>query len=297
MPRRVLVLKFRDATVFPESRYSADKIFDGRDRIKRKMGPLISVPDGTLDVRHVSNMLHVLMGERPVPTFRRSLTKRDESVHELARGARVSIEKIGELELKTVRKAVDNAWNTASLHYHLDGKTVVIKGGLLYHDRLERILGQPLYQTFLQVLREVGGNARMPAQAAIEFLNAHNEVPPVVAFVARCQAERGCTSIANLIGKGLEARRNSIGFHQGIKLLTTLVVNKGIEKVRRISGTIYIPLDSPEMETRLRNGSGVATLLEGGLVHIVGVGEWSDILVHGAQPVSEGEVQRVPDKN
>jgi hypothetical protein len=296
MPKRVLVLKFRDATVFLESRYSADKIFDGKDRIKRKVGPLISVPEGTLDVRHVSNMLHVLMGERPVPTFRCSQAKRDESVHELARGARVSIEKTGEPELKTVRKAVDNAWNTTALHYHLDGKTVVVKGGLLYHDRLERILGRPLYQDFLQVLQEVGGKAEMPVQAGIEFLNAHNAEPPVIAFVARCKAE-SCTSIANLIGKGLEAKRNSISFHQGSKLLNALVVNKGIEKVRRISGTIYIPLDSPEMETRLRNGSGVATLLEGGLVHIVGVGEWSDILVHGAQPVSEGEVQRVSDKN
>ena len=297
MQRKALILRFRNAAVFTDQRYSSDRVCVGKDRIGRSTAPRITVPEDTVDVRHVSNLLHVLMGERPVPSLRRSAMQVDGAIREAATGAVVKVEETSSNETKTVRKAVKDAWNTARIWYRLDGRDVKVKGGLLYHDRLARFLGQELYGQFLEVVGTVSGRdsrSGLTAQEGIECLSANNSDPKVQAFTASCRAG-GRTAIANLIEAG--GNTESITFHQGTgSRLNILVVNKGVEKVRRIAGTIIVPIDTPELLRRLENGTGVATFLEGGFAYVAGLDDWSDALVQGCTPVVEGEIVNVSNQ-
>ena len=298
MPRKALIVKFKNARIFSDPRRSSDKMISGKKKIKRSIAPRIIVPEGTLDTRHVSNLLHVLAGERPVPSLRKSCMKRDQQIYDLARESLVKVEEISRDETKTVRKAVKDSWNTVTLWYHLNGKDVRIKGGLIYHDRLRRYLGNDLYERLLDVLKEVSGcndpRCDFSAHEAIEYLNARNHDKRVVSLIAQCRISQR-SSIANL----LEPNGNiaSIDIHQGTGCkLNTLVVNSGVEKVRSISGTVYVPIKSEVMLARFRHGGGVATFLEGGFAFIEGVDDWSEDLTYGCQPVTEGELVNVSDR-
>lgn len=297
LSRKALIVKFKNARIFSYPRYSSDKMISGRTKIKRRFAPRINIPDGTLDFRHVSNLLHVLAGERPVPTLRKSCMQKDQQICDLARESLVKVDEISRDETKTVRKAVKDSWNTVTLWYHLNGKNVRIKGGLIYHDRLRRYLGNDLYERLLYVLKDVSGcsdpRCDFSAHEAIEYLNAHNHDQRVVSLISQCRI-RQRSAIANL----LEPNGNiaSIDIHQGTGCkLNTLVVNSGVEKVRTIFGTIYVPIESEAMIERFRRGGGVATLLEGGFAYIEGVDDWSEDLTFGSQPVTEGELINVSD--
>jgi len=298
MPHKAVIIKFRGASIFTNRKPSNDKAVTDTGWTGRDKAPRLEVPDDTLDARHVSNLLHVLMGERPVPTLRRSAMRRDESIYQCARRAVVRIEETSREETKTVRKAVKDSWNTATLWYELNGKQVKVKGGLLYHERLMRFLGDALYGSFLDVLGRLTGSSNprkeYTAHRGIEILNAHGNEPLVKKFSIQCR-KGGRTALANL----LETNGNtaSITFHQGTgSRLNILVVNKGVEKVRRVSGTIFVPVESDELLNRLTNGTGVATLLEGGFASLSGVEDWSEDLIHGGKTVSEVEISHVSDQ-
>lgn len=295
MLRKALIVRFRNARIFSDPRRSSDKMISGRVKVDRSIAPRINIPEGTLDTRHVSNLLHVLAGERPVPTLRKSCMQIDESLYNLARKSFVEVEEISRDETKTVRKAVKDSWNTVTLWYHLNGKDVKIKGGLIYHNRLQRYLNDDLYVHLIDVLKEVSGCndpcSDFSAHEAIEYLNAHNHDRRIRLLISKCR-ESQRSAIANLI----EPNGNiaSIDIHQGTGCkLNTLVVNSGIEKVRSISGTIYVPISSDVMLERFRNGGGVATFLEGGFAYIERTDDWSEDLICGCQPVIEGELVNV----
>jgi len=293
-------VKFKNARIFGDPRRSSDKMISGRMKIDRSIAPRINIPEGSLDTRHVSNLLHVLAGERPVPTLRKSCMQKDQQIYDLAKESLVKVDEVSGGETKTIRKAVKDSWNTVLLWYHLNGKDVKIKGGLIYHDRMRRYLGDDLYERFMRVLKEISGcsdpRRDFSAHKAIEYLNAHNQDKRVVSLIAQCRALHR-TSFANL----LEPNGNigSIDIHQGKSdsKINTLVVNCGIEEVKIISGTIFVPINSMAILDRFKNGGGVATFLEGGFAYIEGVDDWSEDLTYGCRPVTEGELVNVPDRN
>ena len=126
MPKKALVVRFRNAAVFTNRRGSSDKVFAGRALVDRDKAPRMDVPEDTLDTRHISNMLHVLMGERPVPSLRKTAMTRDEAIYRAARQALVRVSELSRDETKTVRKAVKDAWHPATLWYQLNGGAVKV---------------------------------------------------------------------------------------------------------------------------------------------------------------------------
>ena len=137
MPNKALLIKFINAGIFPETRWSSDKMYDLDGKTKRKDAPVMQIPAKKFDWRHVSNVLHVLMGERPVPTIRKTLLKPDLSIQEAAKKALVTIDTpcndrgYEGVEMMNARKSVKDAWQTSKIAYFLGGKPVQIKGGLL----------------------------------------------------------------------------------------------------------------------------------------------------------------------
>jgi len=297
--RKALIVRFKNAQIFFDPRRSSDKMISGKNKVPRNKAPRINVSEGSLDRRHVSNLLHVLAGERPVPTLRESCMKRDEAIFDMASKAMVRVNETTTRETKTVRKAVKDSWNTVTLFYHLNGKDIKVKGGLIYHARLRRYLGESLYNLFLQTLQDISGckdpQLDFSAQEAIEYLNSHSQYDKrVIKLITECK-KQGRATIANFLEP--DGNVASITIHQGSGCkLNTLVVNAGIEKIRSLTGTIYVPIESDEALQRFRKAGGVATFLEGGFAYIAGTAEWSEDLVDGCQPVVEGEMVHVPDR-
>lgn len=300
MPQKALLIKFVNAGVFPETQWSSDKMYDLNGKTKRKDAPFMQIPVRKFDWRHVSNVLHVLMGERPVPTIRKTLLKPDKPIQEAAKKARVSIDtpcderdRYEGGELMTARKTVKDSWQTSRIVYFLGGVPVQIKGGLLYWARLERLLGEALLNDFINTVQGITGEKNVPrnisAHRAIEILHNSYGLSEVRHFCQKC-VKAGRTSLVNVINP--EANKDSITFHTGVgSKLNIQMVNSGPEKIIKISGTIFVPVND-ELLARLSRGCGTATILEGGFAYIEGIEEWSENLVFDAEPVIEAPIQR-----
>lgn len=304
MSGKALIINFKNAGIFPYSRWSSDKMYDlygARDgKTPRFAAPVMQIPAGRFDFRHVSNILHVLMGERPVPTIRRTLLKPDKTIHEAARGALVVIDalisdegKYTGIETINARKSVSNAYQTSKTVYHLHGQPVPIKGGLIYWRRLERFLGSGLLKVFVDTLQDISQDAdvirSMTAQRAIEILHDNYDSPKVRIFCEKCLKAK-LTTFVNIINP--HGNKNSITIHSDKRTrLNMLIVGSGPEKIIRLSGKIFVPLDN-NLLARLENGCGVATVLEGGMAYIAGIDDWSEDLVWNAKPVIEAPIGR-----
>jgi hypothetical protein len=243
-----------------------------------------------MDVRHVSNLLHVLVGERPVPTFRNSHAKVDPDLESAASKARFRIEETSSREVKNSRKSVGDSYQTAKIDYRLKSGVKSIKGGLLYPARLKRYLGEELYLEFLELSDLLAASAGLTEfltiQRRIEVLSQHGDKQSVRDFGAKCKASRK-TDIYNLIVP--EGNSDSICMHQFRKdcPANMLLVPGGPETVSRYNGTIFIPTENQALIERLGNGSGVATFLEGGFAYLQGIESWSEALVHGAESLTK----------
>jgi len=299
MPNKALIIKFINAGIFPETHRSSDKMYDLDGKTKRKDAPKMQIPAGKFDWRHVSNVLHVLMGERPVPTIRKTLLRPDPSIHAAAKKAWVAIDTPHNergyegTEMITARKTVKDAWQTARISYFLGGVPVQIKGGLLYWARLERLLGEALLNDFINIVQSITGERNVTrnisAHRAIEILHDNYDLPQTRKFCQNCIKSMR-TALVNIIDP--KANKESITFHTGVgSKLNIHMVNSGPENITKISGTIFVPVDE-ELLSRLSKGCGTATILDGGLAYIEGVEEWSENLVFDAQPVIEASIVR-----
>ncbi|MEN6624248.1 MAG: hypothetical protein ABFD50_22215 [Smithella sp.] len=306
MHGKVLVIKFKNAGIFPYSRWSADKMYDlygiKDGKTPRSAAPVMQIPAGKFDYRHVSNILHVLMGERPVPTIRRTLLKPDTAIQEAAKKALVVIDtpisdkgKYVCEETINARKSVSDAYQTAKTVYHLSGQPVLIKGGLIYWRRLERILGSRLFKDLINTVQGITKDAvvtrSMAAQRAIEILHDHYDSPEVRTFCKKCLQAK-LTTFINIINP--RGNKNSITIHSDKRTkLNMQIIGSGPEKIVRLSGKIFIPLDTGLLD-RLANGCGVATVLEGGMAYIAGIYDLSEYIdiIRDAEPVIEAPIER-----
>ncbi len=293
---KALKIKIRDAGLFRDPRVSRsqDKMMDSTgyasrfDRRSRKSTPYIEVPAGNLSIKQVANLLRVLWGERPVPSLRKvsEYFKADPYFERLAEKTLVEMEspvlpadKVHRgkdyypEETTTVRKSIGDSWQTATISYLLDGKHVQVKGGLLYPARLRRYLGDTLYQRFAALVKGYGGANTV--KNGIELLNQHKSDPGVVEFCAQCKAD-GRTSISNII---LNANPGSVTLHTfSPKFPLNLLMACGtVDTISKFSATLYVPVTGEDL-AKVDSGTGVATFLEGGLVTVVGVEDWSELL-------------------
>ena len=306
---KALVIKISDAGVFQDPRISKTKdiVADaGNFRHRawpatKTYEPYIQVPSGSLCVRHVANLLRVLWGERPIPSLREIkpmlAAEKNPYFEELARKSRVIISTVvlpsdGKFhktpyypqETKTVRKATHNSWQTAKRNYFLDGKFIEIQGGLLYNDRLHRMLGNELFMKFHETAKLFGSYETV--QQAIELLNRHKLDERVRAFCVSCSAE-GRKSLSNMI---LNDNPKSVSINtakSGRQVLNVLMAIGSIQSIEKFNAVIYVPVTEEDL-SRIDAGSGVASFLEGGYARVDHVEDWSELIEVGSTIPVEG---------
>ena len=283
---KCLILKFRNAGIFYDPlKKSKDNVFYmyGMSMIKRGKYPHMDIPVGNLSKRHISNVLHVLMGERPAPSIRASLIKPIPAIQKLAEKSRVKVDSVitrnnnGQdqyfTETKSIRKSISNAWPTAVHDIYLNGERNDLIGCLLTWEFIKSYLRDTpeLYNELVDLVKQkLGGKYLNERFEKVLGLLSKLSIEP---FIEKCK-KMSKTPLAHVLSGTTYAAR----FFARNDYQCRLTVPKGVEKISRIDGTIYVPMGDNDLE-RIRNGPGSATILEGGVVFIEGVEDFSDNLV------------------
>ena len=288
MATHAIIIDFQNASVFRNRSDSSDKTFVDGEVMKRKDSPRFDVPNEEIDARHVANLLHVMMGERPVPSFRKSWAIQDNQIVSAASQSRYIIDEIASQEIKNCRKAVRDSWQTSKITYRLKRGATEVKGGLLYPAKLKRFLGGELYDEFVALsdrISTLSGEAPpSTTHRRIELLSQQGDRAEVQAFAQKCKVSQR-NDIFNLISP--EGDPESICLHtfRRDSWQNMLLVPSSPETVSRYNGTIIVPSHSLDFVERLNNGTGVATFLEGGFATLKSIESWSEALLGGTRPV------------
>lgn len=323
---KLLKLSFRNAIWFSDTKdykmYNAkDRVFDihgvttDRMEIPRFRNPITKY--------QVSNILHYLFGERPVPTHRvtSSAHKRIDYYVELAENALLKIDEIPivvdkedekskppkndsakyrkELlseyskypeETMTLRKSVKNSWVKSviltweHIRYYINDDKKFDR----YVKYLSNILNQDVrkvpYVNLIDLVREQPISIRLQIFEFVKSLG--NSSGLSYAFGLLDNGELKLSDASQCICRGYSS--NSKLFTDGCRL-----VNKNVTSVRSLSGSIVVPVTDEDID-RLRNVStGCATLLDGGLVNIEGIISENDFMSYGYTRVGDISLELV----
>lgn len=257
---KYLKLEFRNAGFFETDKYTKDFVYDLNGRRKR-------TPSGqkvSISVNQVSNMLHVLLGERPSATYRDTLIDPIQSIRDIADKSMIKIttpryfnDKKGVYyygkEMIKTNKSVWNSWR--------------IKPGTAYWKRIERLLtddgDNSLYIELINIL-EKNLNKKVTNDKAINIINEFNNM-----FPNHREFNDFKHKLVKLLKKPIAdfLETGTYNTEMSSNARTRLMNNNGIDKITRINGFILIPLENDSIE-KLKNSKGCATLLDGGVVFI-----------------------------
>lgn len=267
-PNKYLILGFKNAGLFRKHRNTKDKMFDMGERKERKDEPEFKEP---ITVHQISNMLHVLFGERPKPINRVTLYPNVPYLFEKAQNSYIRIDSYkndkGKFHSETIqtKKSVGNAWNTQTY---------------LSWERTRKLLGDELFDMFVKTIKEVYGFDIDTPLEKVKPIILDNPDGRVDAMF-KLMKENKKKPIYDAI-YGDSATSSSINMNPN----TQLTVLTGLDSIIRLSGEIVVPVTDEDLK-KIGENKGCATLLDGGLVYIKGKKSSNIINVDDFVPVHE----------
>jgi hypothetical protein len=293
--KKCLVLSFENAQIFTKIKKRKHSVsdFNGTKNEVRKPddnpiiegGDWVEVPYKTIWYKHLLNTMLVLIGERPVPSMRRTMTgellssKIDQRLVEACKNAYVKIhDGINDLdekkkndhyrikEKKCLTKARTDSFSGKNHKVVVEGEIFDIKCAELSWENMRRELKDE-YKDFCFMVEEEFGIKEM-SRPMVEvlplFYKSQNK--RVVEFFSDKKSH-----FTNWI-KG-KSDWGHFGKKYGeLNHWYSNLVTKSVADVSCHSGEIRIVLDDDLIE-KLENGTGCASFLEGGVVEIVDVNE------------------------
>ena len=261
MSDKILHIKFRNAKLFIKDNGTKDFVFNvgGYGKRKDRVNGNFVEP---ITVHQVSNLLHVLMGERPVPSFRKSFYPRVENIFNIAQNGYLKIDtptevvkrKDGEVtqfigEVTTLNKSAWDSWT---------------KPSNIQWYKIEKYFGEELFKEFITKMNKAVGY-NVTHKPFMELLNITNKFEgnlfdDILEFLLINKK----TPIINFITKDV---CNISEVTMNYRTLGETVV-RGIDNAKFLSGEIYLPMDD-EYINKLKVNT--ATILDGGLATIVDV--------------------------
>ena len=181
-------------------------------------------------------------------------------------------------ETQMVRKAVDDAWNTTPITLNMAWGPHKVEGVYLSWERVHQLVGYDVFTDFIVMANSVLGKdvLKQSAISAFEELSFANDCRKDE-FLQRdyfFDRKRGLSPFKYLISpyktNGKKAVTvEGIGYagYQGKKSLMAGMVRYGVSRTARLSGRILVDVDDGELAL-FEQGSGTATLLDGGFVRI-----------------------------
>jgi hypothetical protein len=248
---KYLILEFKNAGLFKKNRDTKDKSFDMFGRKERKEMQEYIEP---ITVFQVSNMIHVLFGERPVPINREVLSSSIPYLFEKALQSYIKIDSYkdskGNFQSEKIqtKKAVGNSWSPVSY---------------MYWERVSKLLDEDLYKYFIATLNEVF-KINVIDKNFSEIKRMIKQTDSVVLTdLFNLLKKKGCTSLYEFVYNDILSDVN-----KNPKIQFTVVT--GLDKIIRLNGQIVIPVNDDDIN-KIKQNKGCATILDGGIVYIKGI--------------------------
>lgn len=242
-----------------DNEFSVDKkgrfiIFGTRNT--RTKSQHITFNPNTIHSEFIKNVITVLVGKRPVSRYRSTCVGNDSLFKDIADRSFVKVESfidkdkdgnpIYVYEKMTTRKCLDNSWGPANISWH---RVQMMATKSLYDNIYaiaKRYYEEPLNVLFPEVAEKISTD------------------PDIGTLIEQAQKDRVGPIASIFKNKAAEFERAS---YNGLGLFLKVLVTKGVADITRIDAKIAIPVTDEEFEL-FSNGSGCATIFDGGLVNI-----------------------------
>jgi hypothetical protein len=264
---KYLKLKFENAKLFTNKR-TKDKIFDGQyNIIERKNVPFYVEP---VTINQISNMLHVLFNERPVPINRYCGYKKLDYYNEMAKNSYflITTSKIGKgdkaiypQEIMQIKKSIYNSWSPI---YYMNWE--VVKQFLRIDEKNDGVvsLNYDLYTEFLKVIK-LEYNIYPEKNIFTDLDSVRDNITPnFLTFLNKLKKVKK-TALTSYFLPDPKGQYLDLQLAQSPN--SAITVTNGVEFVIKVSGEIVVPVTDEDIE-KLQKSKGCATLLDSGLVYI-----------------------------
>jgi hypothetical protein len=294
-----LLLEFKDAGLILDNKSQRPK--EGWKHALNEFGVNSNVPTRNIDydtpigVSQVSNMLHVMFGLAPKPTYRRSAIERCEQIYEIAKKARIRYydacdENIYEKSevLSTAKYQVDShrtpkarigdkiylgvyswsylsKWLTSRADEEFSSELFSVLSEVLECDDVRKTY---MFEDAVLGLRkfyddEIG---YYNDERLIDFFDKHGE-KKIVNFIGSHYA---CLLFGRPHNSSMEKSSNT-----PYKYPTPLLIDRGVsQRVAKLSGEILVEIDDETLVERLHQVGILPTLLDGGIVTVMSLEKW-----------------------
>jgi hypothetical protein len=244
---------FLDAKFTPSHSESKSVALNAGVIFKHKNQPQFREP---IVVNHISNMLHVLFGFTPVPSFRDVFYKPIPYIMEKAMNTylRMNLWMLnGKMITETVHtaKALKNSWQESTdmtmerlKRYLSDTPELLLIFKAKIYEVLHVDMAKLTFPELIKLMRPYQHDVRF-----IEMFDMFKKQRKSALYQAIFATDR---------------RASDINMHRN----TILTTPHGIEQQAVFSGSLYIPVTDEDIEHLRKYSSGYTTLLDGGLVCI-----------------------------
>jgi hypothetical protein len=274
---KYLFLNFRNAKLF-KSKRTKDKAFNLGISQDRKDMSIFKEP---ITVYQVSNLLHVMFGERPVPSMRTCFYDKVDYYFEKAKESYIKIDtpKFATDKLKTtfvypyeIIQTKKSVWNSFNKQKDVNWKLVeTYVGGVSPLHTIKQKLNQVLkvnvddyiFMDVIEMVQKLTTNVRLDLYNTINSLGNN-------AGLCRCFGVYD-------VNKKLFETPNVLGITNNYARTALTVVN-GIEpNTTVLNGSIIVPVTDEDIERLKNTFTGTTTILDGGLV-------WLEHITHDFNP-------------
>lgn len=270
---KYLILDFQNARLFDDKK-TKDFIIGINGKEKRSEALFFKE---SITAYQISNVIHVLFGERPVPSLRAVAYNKIDYIFEKAKESYLKIDSFMVFNKKKkqkefvyecvqVKKMAYNSWNTTTV---------------VFWERVKKLLdSDEVFNNFIYLLKEIlniNPEDYTFDEVKEKLKHVDDSKKEYVFTYLKKQRKTSLISYLNDTSDKVSINKNP---------RTALVVNRGIEKVFNLSGTIIVPITEEDV-IKIKNSKGHATILDGGLVSIRGIKDDNEINPEGFIKVSE----------
>ncbi len=267
---KYLRLKFHNAKLFEKDKYTKDfistvstnskgNIIYSREKRKDRLLYNFISP---ITVYQISNVLHVLSGERPVPSLRETFYRPNNKLFDIALSSYLRIDspmqtiqrdgsciKTPIKETVTLSKSPSDSWSNNPTQWF----------------KIQKYLSPDLFNAFTCELSSIAGYD-VTSEPFINLRFAYNKYGNKIDPIINLMRENKKTPIINFLKEEKFDKFSEITSRISCGLGET--VNRDIDKASFLSGEILVPASDDFLDNVITN---TANILDGGIVKIVGL--------------------------
>lgn len=265
---KYLILDFKNAGLIRTNRNTKDKIIINDRKDCKTYERLIEDEfDEPITVHQISNLLHVLFGERPVPKNKPVCYNMVDHYFQMALNSFLKINNF-----------TDSKGNYVSEKIRLNKSSWNAKAETKMNWELTRRLLDEHYQIFIDMVKEVFDHTPKTITFDELCVLIKDSKDKRVIVVFDFLKSNGKKCFYNYIFKGIKSEVSAID-------RIRLTILNGIDDKIVFDGSIIVPVNDDDL-TKLKNSKGCAKILDSGVVLIRGV-EHYGVNTYGYIPVKE----------